>query len=325
MAEIIKINHIALAVEDIGLALEFWDDSLGIKLNRVEDVPQEMSKVAFLPLSGGEIELVQPTSFDSGLARYLEKRGPGMHHICLEVDDIQEMLGELKGKGIQLINENPLERGDGRRYAFIHPKAANGVLVELYQLPVGSSSAFPVLETERLVLRQFRPSDAPAVFEIFARPDMNRWLEHESMVSMSEADIRVASRIQLFERGWGCRWAITLKPDLDLVVGSCGYFSVRMSTQTVEMGFEIHPNLWRQKIMTEALRAVLDHIFFQTTPFPVHRIEALVDPGNQASIGLLENLGFRKEGVRREFGYWKGAYQDVILFALLKNDWAGST
>ena len=86
-------------------------------------------------LASSEIELVQPTTGDSGLARYLEKRGPGMHHVCLEVDDIDGMLVQLKEQEIQLINETAVSGPHGRRYAFIHPKATGGVLVELYQLP----------------------------------------------------------------------------------------------------------------------------------------------------------------------------------------------
>lgn len=129
-----RINHIALAVNDIEEALAFWRDALGLEIGGIEDVPQEHSKVAFLPLGNSEIELVQPTSDDSGLARTLGKRGPGMHHICLEVEDIQAMMESLKEKGVRLINEKPQSREDGRLYAFIHPESTQGVLVELYQL-----------------------------------------------------------------------------------------------------------------------------------------------------------------------------------------------
>jgi methylmalonyl-CoA/ethylmalonyl-CoA epimerase len=129
-----RINHIALAVNDIEEALAFWRDALGLEMGGIEDVPQEHSKVAFLPLGDSEIELVQPTSDDSGLARYLDKRGPGMHHICLEVEDIQDMMERLKEKGVRLINKTPQSREDGRLYAFIHPESTQGVLVELYQV-----------------------------------------------------------------------------------------------------------------------------------------------------------------------------------------------
>ena len=129
----IKINHVAIVVQDIDAALNFWEQTFGLELDHVEDVPSQKSKVAFLPLGESEIELVQPTTSDSGLAYFLEKRGEGMHHICIEVEDIDATLAELKSKGVRLINDVP-EELPGRKMAFIHPKAANGVLVELYQL-----------------------------------------------------------------------------------------------------------------------------------------------------------------------------------------------
>jgi methylmalonyl-CoA/ethylmalonyl-CoA epimerase len=135
MPKINRINHVAILVDDMDKTLAFWQDALGINLSRIEDMPTEKSRVAFLPLGDCEVELVQPTTDDSGLARFLEKRGPGMHHICLEVDDIDAMLLDLKNKAIQLINETPLIESSGRRYAFIHPKSAYGVMVELYELP----------------------------------------------------------------------------------------------------------------------------------------------------------------------------------------------
>lgn len=135
MPKVTRIDHIAIVVDDMEKTLEFWRDALGLELHGIQDIPAEMAQIAFLPAGGSEIELVKPTTDDSGLAKYLEKRGPGMHHVCLEVDDIAGMLAQLKGKGIQLINEEPRLSADGRQYAFIHPKSAYGVLVELYQLP----------------------------------------------------------------------------------------------------------------------------------------------------------------------------------------------
>ncbi|MBN1669150.1 MAG: methylmalonyl-CoA epimerase [Anaerolineales bacterium] len=135
MPAIKKIDHVALVVADIDAALAFWRDALGLQLEHVEEVPREKSAIAFLPLGESEIELVQPTDADSGVAKYLEKRGPGMHHICLEVDDLAGMLAQLKAKGVQLIHEEPVISASGKQYVFIHPKAAFGVLVELYQLP----------------------------------------------------------------------------------------------------------------------------------------------------------------------------------------------
>ena len=135
MPTIKKIDHVALVVADMDAALGFWRDALGLALDHVETVPRENSAIAFLPVGGSEIELVQPTSDDSGVAKYLEKRGPGMHHICLEVDDIAGMLDQLQARGVQLIHETPIIAESGKKYAFIHPKSAFGVLVELYELP----------------------------------------------------------------------------------------------------------------------------------------------------------------------------------------------
>lgn len=134
MPQIKQINHVAIVVEDIDESLAFWRDTLGIKMHELRDVPAEKSKVAFLPVAGSELELVQPTSDDSGIAKYLAKRGQGMHHVCLEVDDIDGMLEMLKAKGVRLINEQPKTASDGKRYAFIHPESSSGVLVELYQI-----------------------------------------------------------------------------------------------------------------------------------------------------------------------------------------------
>jgi methylmalonyl-CoA/ethylmalonyl-CoA epimerase len=133
MAKVIKINHVAVAVNEIEPALAFWRDALGLEMQRVEDVPTQKSTVAFLPVGDSEIELVKPTEASTGLAKFLQEKGPGIHHLCVQVDDIQAMLAQLKEKGVRLINENP-QVLPGRKMAFIHPKSTGGVLVELYEL-----------------------------------------------------------------------------------------------------------------------------------------------------------------------------------------------
>ena len=134
MSKVKAINHVAVVVDDMEKSLLFWRDALGVELSELRNVPAEKSQIAFLPLAGSEIELVKPTSDDSGIAKYLAKRGPGMHHICVEVDDIDGMLAQLKSKGIRLINEEPRITSDGKKYAFVHPESTSGVLVELYQI-----------------------------------------------------------------------------------------------------------------------------------------------------------------------------------------------
>ena len=135
MPKIKQIDHIAIVVNDTESALSFWRDILGLELDHVAIVSEQKSEVAFLRAGSSEIELVNPTSEDTGISRYLDKHGPGMHHLCLQVEDIDNILDDLRKKGVRLINENPLLGKHGQRYAFIHPESACGVLLELYEYP----------------------------------------------------------------------------------------------------------------------------------------------------------------------------------------------
>lgn len=132
-----RIDHIAVVVQDLDAALEVYCDALGLPLERVEDIPGEQVKVAFLllPEGDGEVELVQPTTDDTGIARYLAKHGEGMHHICFEVDDIQIAMDQLAACGLQVLETKPRLGSQGQKYVFIHPKTTHGVLIELYERP----------------------------------------------------------------------------------------------------------------------------------------------------------------------------------------------
>lgn len=128
-----SIDHIAVVVRDLEKALSFYQGALGLDVIERREVPEEQVEVASLSLGDASIELVQPLSTDSGVARFLEKRGEGLHHVCLNVDDIVAAMQELRDAGTDLITEEPRVAADGRRYAFIHPKSAHGVLLELYE------------------------------------------------------------------------------------------------------------------------------------------------------------------------------------------------
>ena len=130
----IKLNHLALVVDDLEESLGFWRDDIGLPIyGQAQTIVDEEVKIAFLDLGDARLELIQPITTDSGVAKYLRKRGPGLHHICLQVQDIDAKIAELLEKGCQMINETPRQR-DGRRYAFVHPKSAGGLLLELYEL-----------------------------------------------------------------------------------------------------------------------------------------------------------------------------------------------
>ena len=128
-----KIDHLGIATKGINEALKFWEDALGLENVHTETVEDQKVRVAMLPLGESRIELLEPTSDDSPISKFLEKRGGGIHHIAVEVEDIEASLKTLKEKGMRLIDETPRVGAEGCLVAFIHPSSANGVLLELVQ------------------------------------------------------------------------------------------------------------------------------------------------------------------------------------------------
>ncbi len=128
-----KINHLGIATKGIDEALKFWEDALGLENVHTEIVEDQKVRVAMLPIGESRIELLEPTSDDSPIAKFLEKRGGGIHHIAVEVDNIEESLAKLKAEGMRLIDEKPRIGAEGCLVAFVHPSSANGVLLELVQ------------------------------------------------------------------------------------------------------------------------------------------------------------------------------------------------
>jgi methylmalonyl-CoA epimerase len=128
-----KINHLGIATKGIDEALKFWEDALGLENVHTETVEDQKVRVAMLPLGESRIELLEPTSEDSPISKFLEKRGGGIHHIAVEVEDIEAALAKLKSEGARLIDETPRIGAEGCLVAFVHPSSANGVLLELVQ------------------------------------------------------------------------------------------------------------------------------------------------------------------------------------------------
>ncbi len=129
--KILKIDHLGVAVKSIDTGKNFWTDVLGLRFEGAETVAEQNVTTAFFPVGESEVELLESTAPDGPIARYLEKKGEGIQHIAFRVENIDAALAELKAKGIQLIDEKPRRGAGGARIAFIHPKAASGVLVEL--------------------------------------------------------------------------------------------------------------------------------------------------------------------------------------------------
>jgi methylmalonyl-CoA/ethylmalonyl-CoA epimerase len=128
-----KISHLGIATKGIDEALKFWQDALGLENVHTETVEDQKVRVAMLPLGETNIELLEPTAEDSPIQKFLEKRGGGLHHIAVEVDDIEASLAKLKAEGMRLIDEQPRLGAEGCLVAFVHPASAGGVLMELVQ------------------------------------------------------------------------------------------------------------------------------------------------------------------------------------------------
>lgn len=131
--EILKVDHIGIAVKNLDETLKFYSEVLGIKVEGIEVVKDQKVKVAFLPVGDTEIELLESTEDDGPIAKFIEKNGEGMQHIAFKVDDIQEAIEYMKDKGAVMIDEKPRYGAGGAKIAFVHPKSSHRVLVELTQ------------------------------------------------------------------------------------------------------------------------------------------------------------------------------------------------
>jgi methylmalonyl-CoA epimerase len=128
-----KVDHIGIAVKSVDEALRFFGDALGLELENTEEVADQKVRIAFLPVGETHVELIEPTSPDSNVAKFLESKGEGIHHIAFSVEDIEAALAALKEKDVRLIDQEPRVGGGGKRIAFIHPKGTHRVLIELCQ------------------------------------------------------------------------------------------------------------------------------------------------------------------------------------------------
>src|SRR3989454_49538 len=132
------LDHVGIAVKDLGAALAFYRDALGLEIEASEEVASQRVRAHFVPVGESSLELLEATAADSPIAKSIEKRGPGLHHITLRVDDIRAALAQLKARGARLIDNEPRPGAEGALVAFIHPSSAQGVLIELKQSAIRS-------------------------------------------------------------------------------------------------------------------------------------------------------------------------------------------
>ena len=177
---------------------------------------------------------------------------------------------------------------------------------------------FPHLETERFVLRKLELSDAESLFTILADEEVTRFYDDEAFTEISQAKAQIQAWANGFDERRSIRWGIVRRED-DIVIGTCGYYGFNVWHRRGSLGFELARSYWRQGIMTEALEAI---IAFGFNEVGLNRIQAVVMPGNEGSEKLLEKLGFRREGVLREYENWgKKGFVDVLMFSLLRHEY----
>ena len=127
----LKIEHIGIAVKSLETALPLYSEAFGMDVDRIETVPDQKTRVGLIPVGESRLELLEATNADSAVARFIEKRGEGIHHICLQVDDLEALICRLKTAGIRMVDDKPRRGADGCLVAFVHPSSAGGVLFEL--------------------------------------------------------------------------------------------------------------------------------------------------------------------------------------------------
>lgn len=181
----------------------------------------------------------------------------------------------------------------------------------------GVFDPFPVLETERLRLRESRLADAEGIFAVLSAESVTRHYNLSPLASIEEARALIERRSAALRRGERIRWAVARRTD-DAVIGSCGYVGWNRDARRAEIGYELHPDEQGRGLMQEALTAMLTFGFAQ---MQLNRVEALVVPENEPSLRLLRRLGFAEEGLLRDYGFWKGRFHDLRLFSLLEKDW----
>jgi methylmalonyl-CoA epimerase len=196
------LDHIGIAVGDIAQALAFYRDALGLEVEAPEDVASQRVRAHFVPVGAAALELLEATAADSAIAKFIDRRGPGLHHVTLRVDDIRAALAQLTARGVRLVDSQPRPGAEGALVAFIHPSAAHGVLIELKQAPVRVTLDVKTLPFGDLRLTTLHDGpfrlDGGAMFGVVPRP---LW---EKLAPPDDRNrIQLAMRPLLVEAEWG--------------------------------------------------------------------------------------------------------------------------
>ncbi|AHV96971.1 GNAT family N-acetyltransferase [Paenibacillus sabinae] len=178
-------------------------------------------------------------------------------------------------------------------------------------------SRFPILETERFVLRQLNQDDSREIFQYFSLDEVTKFYDLESFTNIEQAEELIDRWNQKFERNQGIRWGITLRSE-SRVIGTCGFHGWMKNHYKAEIGYELTPEYWRQGYMSEVIQKAIE---FGFNNLGLNRIQAFVEPENVGSRRVLEKIGFSEEGTLKEHFYWRNRFVDTVIYALLKKDY----
>lgn len=177
---------------------------------------------------------------------------------------------------------------------------------------------FPVLQTARLYLRRISLDDTDALFDLYSSDAVAQYLDIDTLTDRSGAVELAEFFVRSYDEQFAIRWGITRVGDSRLI-GTCGYNGLDTDNRRAEIGYDLHPDWWRQGIMTEALHAILGYAF---DAMQLNRVEAVTSPANVASQGLLAKLGFREEGCLRRRSFYRGSFRDDVFYGLLREEYS---
>lgn len=176
---------------------------------------------------------------------------------------------------------------------------------------------FPLLETERLVLRQLKTEDSKDLFHYFSKDEVTKYYDLECFDVIGQAEELIKTWNNRYQEQKGIRWGITIKSE-DRVIGTCGFHNWSTEHYKAEIGYELTPEYWRQGIMTEVLNEIVQYGF---KALGLNRIEAFIDPDNISSKKLLEKAGLQEEGYLKDYFYEKNKFVNAVIFAILKREY----
>lgn len=179
-------------------------------------------------------------------------------------------------------------------------------------------TSFPILKSQRLLLRELQPADSAAVFDLFGADDVTRFYDVATFTETEQAECWIDAMGTRFSEGQGIRWAITSHGSPSLI-GTCGLVW-RPHNFSAMLGYDLVPSCWGQGYATEAVDAIMTAAFDSVAPFRLNRVEALTYPENEASMAVLRKLGFSHEGLLRQWGYWKDSFHDLVCFSKLRGE-----